>query len=574
MGFHAPTCQVKELFILIMSAMLHSSVSPERSAERRLVVKHTFLEFVDNEHNPNGRAGRLRAFTDSALEPQFAPIGDRSLDRAADREETPSNPVRQDAWVPPADSSSPRVTDQSFAPQRKSAPLPSIRHDLDAYTEVDSTQPSLTNSPEPARTNTTLDLDSAVSTTGFLPPSQAAAAAAEQAHQVAGGQTHQVNRGAGAAVGLPGALGTPAPQAVMSGANSGAPPMMMNPARPQDFGQLMQFWMVMQASAAMGANNPAAGEPQPSAASGQSSGAPQAGPQQQAQQAGPQHQPQPVMEPKQQQQQPRRRNKEVPGWPAQPGPAQPRRRAAMNDGLAQSPQQLPGGMQHAVDATLQAQAQAMQFQWDVQAPQASTSRTQGAQPVHSQEVPVPSSRRSKTKAATDTLLSTAEASMPDSASAEDSNRLTTVMLRNLPNRYTREMLLQMLDSEGFEGRYTFVYLPIDFKTHSGLGYAFVDLVTPQDALRLRQQFEGFSRWLIQSEKVCSVGWSAPAQQGLHAHVDRYRNSPVMHFSVSDEWKPAVFSNGQRVPFPPPTRRLRAPNLRMLPQTKNVGDVLG
>jgi hypothetical protein len=142
------------------------------------------------------------------------------------------------------------------------------------------------------------------------------------------------------------------------------------------------------------------------------------------------------------------------------------------------------------------------------------------------------------------------------------------MLRNLPNRYTREMLLELLDQEGFSGRYNFVYLPIDFKTHCGLGYAFVDLTSPKDAITLRSHFEGFSRWAMQSDKVCTVSWSHPAQQGLAAHVDRYRNSPVMHSSVCDDWKPAVFMNGQRVPFPPPTRRLRVPNVRALPQ----GDV--
>merc|ERR1719163_748335 len=34
----------------------------------------------------------------------------------------------------------------------------------------------------------------------------------------------------------------------------------------------------------------------------------------------------------------------------------------------------------------------------------------------------------------------------------------TVMLRNLPNNYTRAMLLKLIDSEGFGGKYDFVYL--------------------------------------------------------------------------------------------------------------------
>merc|ERR1711988_1960162 len=36
---------------------------------------------------------------------------------------------------------------------------------------------------------------------------------------------------------------------------------------------------------------------------------------------------------------------------------------------------------------------------------------------------------------------------------------TTVMLRNLPNSYSRSMLLELIHAEGFGGSYDFVYLP-------------------------------------------------------------------------------------------------------------------
>ena len=47
---------------------------------------------------------------------------------------------------------------------------------------------------------------------------------------------------------------------------------------------------------------------------------------------------------------------------------------------------------------------------------------------------------------------------------------TTVMLRNMPNHYTRDMLLELVDSMGFEGCYDFAYLPVVFKPQAGLGY--------------------------------------------------------------------------------------------------------
>mmetsp|Transcript_111527 Transcript_111527/g.279290 ORF Transcript_111527/g.279290 Transcript_111527/m.279290 type:complete len:407 (+) Transcript_111527:64-1284(+) len=134
---------------------------------------------------------------------------------------------------------------------------------------------------------------------------------------------------------------------------------------------------------------------------------------------------------------------------------------------------------------------------------------------------------------------------------------TTVMLRNLPNNYTRAMLLDLIDSEGFAGKYDFLYLPIDFRTHAALGYAFINLVTPEDAVEFYNHLSGFSRWSLPSSKVCSAGWSHP-HQGLEDHIARYRNSPLMHEAVPDSYRPILFSSGMRVDFPEPTKKIKPP----------------
>jgi len=144
--------------------------------------------------------------------------------------------------------------------------------------------------------------------------------------------------------------------------------------------------------------------------------------------------------------------------------------------------------------------------------------------------------------------------------AFNTGEYTTVMLRNLPNNYSRAMLLKLIDAEGFGNQYDFIYLPMDFKSHASLGYAFVNLVTAELAQRFFETFEGFHRWVVPSQKVCSVNWSHP-YQGLDAHIERYRNSPVMHEDVPDEYKPMVFKNGERFAFPPPTKKLKVPRMR-------------
>ncbi|CAJ1387419.1 unnamed protein product [Effrenium voratum] len=135
---------------------------------------------------------------------------------------------------------------------------------------------------------------------------------------------------------------------------------------------------------------------------------------------------------------------------------------------------------------------------------------------------------------------------------------TTVMLRNVPNNYTREMLLTLLDEQGLAGCYDFVYLPCDFYRAANLGYAFVNMVDGISVDAVWKALDGFSEWSMATSKVCQVGWSGP-HQGFKAHVDRYRNSPVMHKSVPDEYKPVILKDGRRKSFPRPTKKVKAPS---------------
>jgi len=137
---------------------------------------------------------------------------------------------------------------------------------------------------------------------------------------------------------------------------------------------------------------------------------------------------------------------------------------------------------------------------------------------------------------------------------------TTVMLRNMPNNYTRDMLLEWMDSMGFASCYDFAYLPVDFKSQSGLGYAFINFMSTSQAQLCFERFEGFCDWKVPSDKCCTVTWGSP-YQGLEAHIDRYQNSPVMHHSLPDTWKPVLLQNGVRIPFPKPTKVIKTPKVR-------------
>jgi len=136
---------------------------------------------------------------------------------------------------------------------------------------------------------------------------------------------------------------------------------------------------------------------------------------------------------------------------------------------------------------------------------------------------------------------------------------TTLMLRNLPNNYSRDLVIQLLNEHGFAGKYDFLYFPIDFQTGCGLGFAFVNCITHSDACLVKGTLNGFQKWAIPSSKVCTVGWSGNDQQGLVANTERYRNSSVMHKSVPEASKPVIFKNGVRAKFPCSTKKLWPPS---------------
>jgi hypothetical protein len=151
-------------------------------------------------------------------------------------------------------------------------------------------------------------------------------------------------------------------------------------------------------------------------------------------------------------------------------------------------------------------------------------------------------------------------SSSDDGDVDDSGRRTTVMIRNLPEGFSRRMVENLLDAEGFAACYRFIYLPTDLATGTSFCYAFIDLATPEDAGRFRRHFTGFSRWRLASPKVAAVDWSE-ALQGVDQLVERYRNSPLMHPSVAETLRPALYRCGRRLTFPAPTVHLKAPRVR-------------
>jgi hypothetical protein len=121
------------------------------------------------------------------------------------------------------------------------------------------------------------------------------------------------------------------------------------------------------------------------------------------------------------------------------------------------------------------------------------------------------------------------------------------------------MLCEVLEMH-VGGLYDFVYMPCNLKKSNGslsFGYAFVNFLRNEDAALAIDVLQGFSAWSVPSDKTMNVEWSNTCH-GLERHIERYRNSPVMHPDVPEIAKPIIVRAGRREPFPAPTRRLCPP----------------
>lgn len=106
-----------------------------------------------------------------------------------------------------------------------------------------------------------------------------------------------------------------------------------------------------------------------------------------------------------------------------------------------------------------------------------------------------------------------------SDSADIGSQVTTIMLCNIPKKYTPNALLQEIDEQGFVGSYNFFYLPVDGHKRSNVGYAFVNFRGSEDAQRFCTKFSGHHFQRFQSHKVSSV--RAANVQGLDGNLHHF-----------------------------------------------------
>lgn len=118
---------------------------------------------------------------------------------------------------------------------------------------------------------------------------------------------------------------------------------------------------------------------------------------------------------------------------------------------------------------------------------------------------------------------------------------TTLMIRNIPNRYTQRELIQELETLGFAGTFDFLYIPLDKGTMSNVGYAFVNFVASEWAEKCMAAFENyrFKRHRKVSGKIAAV--SVAHIQGLEANIRHYENAAVNTAKLKQR-RPVIVAN--------------------------------
>lgn len=167
----------------------------------------------------------------------------------------------------------------------------------------------------------------------------------------------------------------------------------------------------------------------------------------------------------------------------------------------------------------------------IQAPQGQDPRAdtkKGFQPYHSKSVPKSQDLQAY---ATD--------------SAARGIPVTTLMLRNIPNKYTQNSLMQEITKLGFEGSFDFFYLPMDIHNRSNVGYAFINFVTSEEAERFRVIFAGREFERFHCRKVGGV--CDAHLQGLDANIRHFQHRAVT-VARNDQYRPLVFRGQERIKF--------------------------
>lgn len=100
---------------------------------------------------------------------------------------------------------------------------------------------------------------------------------------------------------------------------------------------------------------------------------------------------------------------------------------------------------------------------------------------------------------------------------------TALYIKNIPNKYTKKMLLKLFDRD-FRHTYDFFYLPIDFNNNCNIGFAFIKFTDVKYVRKFCEKY-GNKRWPhFNSEKICEIRYAR--MQKAEEMLEHFKNSSL------------------------------------------------
>lgn len=100
---------------------------------------------------------------------------------------------------------------------------------------------------------------------------------------------------------------------------------------------------------------------------------------------------------------------------------------------------------------------------------------------------------------------------------------TALYIKNIPNKYTKKMLLKLFDRD-FRQAYDFFYLPIDFNNNCNIGFAFIKFTEVKYVRKFCEKY-GNKKWPhFNSEKICEIRYAR--MQKAEEMLEHFKNSSL------------------------------------------------
>ena len=112
------------------------------------------------------------------------------------------------------------------------------------------------------------------------------------------------------------------------------------------------------------------------------------------------------------------------------------------------------------------------------------------------------------------------------------DKRTTVMIRNIPNKYTLKSFSQEIEKY-FSNKYDVLYLPTDKNNNCNLGFGFINFTDPFHIIHFYNKYYGKTWENFNSDKICELVYAKiQGKQKLLKHIQQ--NSSLGHPPTSIE----------------------------------------